>query len=283
MNEREIQSFWQTHPCGDAQVGGLEDANHNDYESFFTGYDAFRYHQHRHLLTCLDGIGVKDKEVLEIGLGQGADSEQIIRRGGRWSGLDLTQESVTRVAARLALRKLPYQALKQGSALDIPFPDDSFDLVFSHGVLHHIPEIHRAQREIARVLKPGGTLVAMLYAKWSLNYLVSIAIIRRLGLCVLYGAGISPSGILGDHVRNAARMGLWKYLRLENFTHYNTDGPLNPYAVVYDTSRIKRDFPNFTVDKVYKRFMHAPPLPVRWMPLERMLGWHLWAHLRPKK
>ncbi len=283
MNEQDIQLFWQAHPCGDVQVGGLKEENHNDYELFFTGYDAFRYRQHRHLLACLDGIGFKDQEVLEIGLGQGADSEQIIRRGGRWSGLDLTQESVTRVRARLALRKLPCQALKQGSALDIPFPDNSFDLVFSHGVLHHIPEIRRAQREIARVLKPGGTLVAMLYAKWSLNYLVSIAVIRRLGLCVLYGSGISPNGISGDHLRNAAKMGLWKYLRLENFTHYNTDGPLNPYAVVYGIAEVRRDFPDFTLDKAYKRFMHAPPLPVRWMPLERMLGWHLWVHLRPNK
>ena len=60
--------------------------------------------------------------------------EQIIRRGARWSGLDLTAESVARLRTRLELRQLPYDELKQGSALAIPYPDNAFDKVFSHGV-----------------------------------------------------------------------------------------------------------------------------------------------------
>jgi SAM-dependent methyltransferase len=67
----------------------------------------------------------------------------------------------------------------------MPFPDNSFDIVFSHGVLHHIPDILAAQKEIARVLKPGGQLIAMLYARRSLNYLVAISVVRRLGIAVL--------------------------------------------------------------------------------------------------
>ena len=49
------------------------------------------------------------------------------------------------------LRQLPYDELKQGSALAIPYPDNAFEKVFSHGVLHHIPDIQLAEREIARV------------------------------------------------------------------------------------------------------------------------------------
>jgi ubiquinone/menaquinone biosynthesis C-methylase UbiE len=63
--------------------------------------------------------------------------------------------------------------------LDLPFADDSFDMVFSHSVLHHVPEIKQAQSEIHRVLRPGGELVIMVYARWSLNYLVSIGVVRR--------------------------------------------------------------------------------------------------------
>ena len=63
--------------------------------------------------------------------------------------------------------------------LELPFADDSFDMVFSHGVLHHVPEIDRAESEIHRVLHPGGELVIMMYARWSLNYLVAIGAIRR--------------------------------------------------------------------------------------------------------
>ena len=66
--------------------------------------------------------------------------------------------------------------------------------MFSHGVLHHIPDIRLAEREIARVLKPGGELIMMVYAKWSFNYLVSIGLLRRLGLLALYGLNLDPSG-----------------------------------------------------------------------------------------
>src|ERR1700704_5819714 len=116
MDESEIQTFWNRFPCGDFQVGGLE-RRQGDYEDFFTAYDRFRYRKEAHILRCLDEIDFKGKRVLEIGLGQGADSEQIIRRGAVWSGLDLSPESVARVQARLALRRLPHKSLKQGSVL----------------------------------------------------------------------------------------------------------------------------------------------------------------------
>ena len=159
MNEAQIQAFWQAHPCGDHQVGGLDQAFRGDYETFFLQYDALRYSREGHILGCLDGINFQGAKLLEIGLGEGADSEQIIRRGARWSGLDLTAESVARLHTRLQLRRLPYDELKQGSALAIPYPDNAFDKVFSHGVLHHIPDVRLAEREIARVLKPGGELI----------------------------------------------------------------------------------------------------------------------------
>lgn len=288
MDEQTVQRFWQDHACGDAQVGGLRDRFRGDYEAFFTDYDRFRYRTERHLPDCIGALGVAGKRVLEIGLGEGADSEQLIRRGARWSGVDLTAESVARVGTRLSLRDLPYQELRQGSVLSLPFPDASFDLVFSHGVLHHVPEIGQAQREIHRVLAPGGELVMMVYARWSLNYLLSIGLIRRaalLGMFPLARAGVirpGAGGTLAGHLANAGSMGLFRYLRLAEFAHHNTDGPANPYALVYDRRRVARDFPSFRVIRTYKRFMHAPPLPVHGMPGGSVLGWHLWAHLEPR-
>lgn len=251
-----------------------------DYEAFFTDYDNFRYCKEAHILRCLDNIDFKGKQVLEIGLGQGADSEQIIRRGAIWSGLDLTPESVARVQTRLSLRQLPHQSVKQGSALQISYEDNAFDIVFSHGVLHHVPDILAAQREIHRVLKPDGELIVMLYARWSLNYLVSIGIVRRLGLLALHLTNRHPGGTFGQHLADARAKGLWRYLHTTNFIHKNTDGPLNPYSKVYDLQTVKKDFSNFKVVRSYKRFMHAPPLPVHWLPLEHVLGWHLWIHMR---
>jgi SAM-dependent methyltransferase len=280
MTEEQVRDFWEHHPCGDMQAGGLSQYG-GDYEAFFTQYDRLRYQREGHILAALDAIDLKGKRVLEIGLGQGADSEQIVRRGALWSGLDLTPESVARVQTRFSLRQLPYESLKQGSVLGIPHQDASFDIVLSHGVLHHVPEILKAQREVHRVLRPDGELIVMLYARRSLNYLVSISVIRRLALTALYLTGRRPGGMLGQHIDNARAVGLAHYLRMENFIHRNTDGPLNPYSKVYDLAEVAKDFPKFKIVRSYQLFSHAPPLPVSRLPLGRLLGWHLWVHMRP--
>lgn len=278
MKEEEIAEFWESNPCGGAAVGGLKE----DYENFFQKYDTYRYSLEGHILRCLDNIDFKQKKTLEIGLGQGADGEQIIRRGGVWSGLDITNQSVKRVEKRLSLRNLSYNDIQQGSVLEIPHPDNSFDIVFSHGVLHHIPEIIRAQKEIARVLSPEGELIVMLYAKYSLNYLLSISILRRVGLIALYYLRINPGGIYNSHLKSAREAGLWNYLRMENFIHRSTDGPQNPYSKVYDKALVEKDFPLFEIKKMYKVFMHAPPLPVHALPGGKYWGWHIWVHLIQK-
>ena len=286
MKDHDVQAFWNTHPCGDHIVGGLHDAFADDYERFFAAYDTWRYRQEGHIPACLDEIDWAGRRVLEIGLGQGSEAEQIIRRGARWSGLDLTQESVDRVRARLAIRKLPYDDLKQGSALSIPWPKRTFDIVFSHGVLHHIPDIRAAQREIHRVLQPHGTLVAMLYSRNSLNYQVSIRLVRRAALAAVYplrrSKRIQSSGMLRAHLSNAEAVGLRRYLEIDNFTHRNTDGPLNPYARVYSVPEVHDNFPDFEVVRSFSRYMHAPPLPVQKLPGERWLGWHLWIILQAR-
>lgn len=281
MNEAEIQNFWQQHPCGEDFVGGAEKFE-ADYENFFDNYDKFRYTKEPHILECLKNIDFQGKRTLEIGLGQGADAEQIIRRGADWFGLDLTHESAKRVKVRLNLRRLKAGGVTNGSAVEMPFADRSFDIVFSHGVLHHIPEIERAQSEIHRVLKPDGELIVMLYAKNSVNYRLSISILRRLGLIGAYFAKPKTNGLVGQHIRNAKKTGLLDYLKMKNFIHRNTDGAQNPYSKVYDLRDVASDFKDFTIVKSYQRFMHAPPLPVGFLPLEKKLGWHLWVHLKPR-
>jgi SAM-dependent methyltransferase len=280
--ENEIRNFWQEHPCGAELVGDLTGEQAREYAEFFERYDEFRYSKEPHILANLDRIDFDQKKVLEIGLGQGADSEQIARRGGVFSGVDLTDEAVKRTTMRFSLKGLPFDRIERARALDLPFADNSFDIVFSHGVLHHIPKIAQAEKEIFRVLKPDGRLVVMLYAKWSLNYLLSIFVLRRLGLLMLYVLGIKAGGIYGHHLDNARRTGIWNYLRLKNFINVSTDGPFNPYSKVYGLGDVFADFPDFEIVKADKHFMHAPPLPVGALPLASLLGWHLWVQLRPK-
>jgi ubiquinone/menaquinone biosynthesis C-methylase UbiE len=281
--KEEIQDFWQHHPCGAELVGDLPKKSKQNYEDFFARYDEFRYRTEAHILKNLDQINFQGKRVLEIGLGQGADSEQIIKRGAIYTGVDLTQESVERVNMRFLLRNLSFEEVKQASALELPFSDNSFDIVYSHGVLHHIPDIKVAQKEIARVLKPDGKLIAMLYAKKSLNYLFSIFFLRRIGLILIYFLNLKIGGIYQQHLTQAKSKGLWNYLKMRNFIHVNTDGPFNPYSKVYNFAEVKKDFSDFSVVESHQESMHAPPLKIGWLPLAKWLGWHLWVTMKPKR
>jgi ubiquinone/menaquinone biosynthesis C-methylase UbiE len=276
-----IKSHWEAIPVGENVVGSLTHDFGGDYSAFFGYYDSWLYKTQGHILRALDRFDWEGKRVLEIGLGQGSDSEQLIRRGARWSGIDLTRASVARLQKRLEMRDLPYEHLVQASAVGIPFRDGHFDMVYSHGVLHHIPDIKTAQREIRRVLKPAGRLVMMVYARHSLNYQFAIKWVRRIGLALLYMLPVQGSGIYAEHKRLARQEGLRQYLKMENFIHRSTDGPRNPYSKVYDKYSIVEDFPEFEVLRMFKLWMHAPPLPVHGLPGEQFLGWHLWVELKP--
>ena len=95
------------------------------------------------------------------------------------------------------------------------------------------------------MLEPGGTLIAMLYARQSLNYQFSIRVVRRALLAMAYPLRNSrllraAPPILPEHLENAEASGLRRYLRLDAFTHRSTDGPLNPYARVYSLREVER-------------------------------------------
>lgn len=281
---KEIEHFWDQNPCGETLVG-----RNGDWEAFFKRYDTYRYATEGHILGELDRLNLAGKQALEIGIGQAADSEQVIRRGAEWSGLDLTSEAILRARKRFEIFHLPFKALKQGRADQIPYPDHAFDLIYSHGVLHHIPQVREVSREIRRVLKPGGKLVVMLYHKRSLNYLFSICVIRRLLMIPLYlfakvgGGKVIRNKILLGHIHNAEKFGFWPYLHNPLFMMKNTDGPENPYSKVYDLQSVADDFKEFRVLESRTHFLNERHLPfLKWLPgrmrdrLAARYGWHLW-------
>ena len=111
VTEQAIREFWDAHPCGESQVESLQRGSRGIFSAATMRFATSR---EAHILRRLDAIDFEGKRVLEIGLGQGADSEQIIRRGAIWSGLDLSPESINRVATRLRFRGLPYERLERG-------------------------------------------------------------------------------------------------------------------------------------------------------------------------
>jgi ubiquinone/menaquinone biosynthesis C-methylase UbiE len=283
----KIASFWQKNPCGSDFV------TLTDWENFFTNYDKFKYSIEPHILTELSKIDFKGKRVLEIGLGQGAEAQRIIESGAIYNGIDLTEESVKRVKLRCEIFNLPYESIAVNNAENINFPDSSFDIVFSHGVIHHSPRIKEIVDEIYRVLKPGGMFVIMLYHRNSVNYQISIKIIRRIGIFLLFIPGISkliskltnePIDRLVKHRDNLKSEGL-KYLRINNFIHKATDGPENVYSSVFNEKEAKELFARFKNLRFDKFFFNERQFPIIRNFISSKLknkiatryGWHLWC------
>lgn len=100
------------------------------------------------------------KHVLDVGSGVGGSSRCIAREFTcRVTGIDLTDEYcrvATMLSERIGLGGLV--SYRQGDALNLPFPDGSFDVVWTEHAAMNIQDKPRLYREMSRVLKPGGTL-----------------------------------------------------------------------------------------------------------------------------
>jgi ubiquinone/menaquinone biosynthesis C-methylase UbiE len=96
---------------------------------------------------------------LEVGAGTGYFVLNLIRAGVVEQGVatDIS-EGMLHALARTAERLSLPVATERADAVELPFPDDHFDLVVGHAVLHHLPDLDAAFREFRRVLRPGGTL-----------------------------------------------------------------------------------------------------------------------------
>lgn len=111
------------------------------------------------------GLKAGDK-VLDLGCGFGRHAFEAARRGASVVALDAGRDEVEGVAATFAAMLEAGEFAKgslhanavQGDALHLPFPDGSFDRVICSEVLEHIPDDVAAMRELARVLRPGGTM-----------------------------------------------------------------------------------------------------------------------------
>ena len=284
LKER-VRVFWQAHPCGtkfsDAEIGTPE---------FFERVEAHRYEKEWHIPAAADFQNTRGLRVLEIGCGMGTDGAQFAKAGAIYTGIDLTDAAVELARKRFQVSGLKGE-FRVADAERLDFPDASFDLVYSHGVLHHTPDIEAAVREIHRVLKPGGRAMVMLYHRGSYNYRVGIRVLRRAGAGLLTSeAGIKLINLLTrepiDSLREHAQLAKNGNSSADDFLSQSTDGAGNPLARVYSRREARELFKDFSDVELRAYFLNKRFIPIigNFLPrsvesaLASRWGWHLWIY-----
>ena len=159
MNETakiDVKRYWENEVCGTRNLALDVDR----YERNRAAFEPF-------IAAFADYGKYAGRDVLEIGVGGGADYIKFLRAGARITGIDLTEAAVGFVRTRLEGMSLKGD-VRVADAEKLSFADATFDLVYSYGVLHHSPDTARALAEAHRVLRPGGELKVMVYADFSM-------------------------------------------------------------------------------------------------------------------
>ena len=257
-HKRRGREQWSASPCG-AHIAGDREFGSREY---FDVIEEYRYRTDAPWMKEVIGFDrYAGKRLIEIGFGTATDLLQFARGGALVSGIDLTPRSIEIARRRFEVYGVPGE-FAIGDCENLSFPDSSFDVAYSFGVLHHTPDTQRAVREIHRVLKPGGTAIVMLYNRRSLYYWGSIVLGHGLLGGELFQGSIAE--IMSRHVE-----------------YSETNG--RPLVKVYTRAEAGRLFGDFSQCKIevnqltrynlrpIGRFI--PEALLRW--LARCLGWNL--------
>lgn len=155
---------------------------------------------------------IRDKDVYEYGCGGGSDVISYLRRGNRVTATDIVPKNLEVTSERIKKSGLLDPVVKLvllDNSYPLPFPDESFDVISSHGVLHHIIDIKPVMKELFRVCRKNGYLYIMLYTDIMERYFIDNGMIDNF----MSKYGIDFNEAFG----------------------YCTDGPGTPYSRSYNT------------------------------------------------
>jgi len=155
----EVGQFWDSEPCGTRYLEG---------ENEFKAHARGRNDLEPHIPEFAQFASAARLRVLEIGVGIGADYFEWLKAGALVTGVDISRTSLSKSRHRCDSAGF-HPDLRVADAEHLPFPDDTFDVVYSYGVMHHSPDTQQCLSEAYRVLKPGGTARLMLYHHPSLT------------------------------------------------------------------------------------------------------------------
>jgi SAM-dependent methyltransferase len=237
-DKQRAREQWSQDPAG--AIYGRE--HEFGTREFFDAVQRHRYSEYAPWMPRVMGFNdFKGARLLEVGCGMGTDLLQFARGGARVTGIDLTPRSV-----EISRRHFEVYGQCGDFAISdcerLPFKSETFDVVYSNGVLHHTPDTAGAVRELHRVLRRGGQARVMLYHRGSINYWGEI--ILRHGL--LRGEllrGHSAEEIMSRHVEVNERGG-------------------RPLVKVYSRSEARKLFSMFRDTSVEVEQLTRPELPV---------------------
>lgn len=159
----EIQRYWNE------RIHDLKMTRHEvGTAEFFADLEAYRFDKLHYLPRVVDFEGFSGKRLLEVGCGIGTDLVRFARGGALVTGVDLSATAI-----RLAERNFAHAGLAGRARLEVadaerlPFADQTFDVVYGHGVLQYAADPAAMLRECRRVLVPGGRAIFMVYNRIS--------------------------------------------------------------------------------------------------------------------
>jgi SAM-dependent methyltransferase len=262
-----IRAFWEEHPVG-AEAIGAEAGS----PAFFAAFDRLREADDCEPYAFSNGIHGYDrargKRVLDVGCGNGYVLSRYARHGAEAHGVDITETAIALSRRRFALDGVSGE-FRRTDGETLGYPDRSFDIACAMGVLHHVADPRPMLGEMARVLKPGGELILMLYHRNSWKYRVVLPL-RRL---------------LDPHYRGKS---------LAQALNMN-DGDDCPLARVHSRAEARALLGAFTgirfsINQLsWKQLLLCPPLARLLAPIlplaseslpARHLGWNLYIHAR---
>jgi len=174
------RAWWESHPMRYDFSGGVAAAEFS--KEFYQEIDARFFSDVRTFMpwrsipfdSLIDFDSLRNKDVLEIGVGNGSHAQLISPFAQSYTGIDLTNYAVNSTTRRLEFLEPDRRRARivRMDAERMDFPDNSFDFVWSWGVIHHSANTRKILEEIHRVLRPGGSATTMVYYRNLWNYYI---------------------------------------------------------------------------------------------------------------
>jgi len=260
-----VQEYWDRRPCNIRH--STKPPGSREY---FDEVEKRKYFVEPHIPRFAEFPRWQDKRVLEIGCGIGTDTINFARNGASVTAVDLSEKSLEMARKRAEVYGLADRIrFYHGSAeqLEQVVPPQTFDLIYSFGVIHHTPHPERVLEQLGSYSRPGTTVEFMVYNRhswkvfWILLTYGKCQFWRLKELIARYSEAETGCPVTYSYSRRELRELMERHgfrVKRVQIEH------IFPYRI--------RDYVQYRyIREWYFRWMPEPLFHI----LERMLGWHL--------